>query len=427
MISYIKRKIPYNLSIRKYWWITKGALAFLKNKDILKWIEIVWITWTDWKTTTTCFAAQLLQLLWVKTAMMSSEVHSINWKTIPNKSKRTTAWAGEIFKFIKQAKSEWCKIIILEVSSHALEQGRVFWIEFDYAIITNFSQEHLDYHVTMKSYAESKAQLFSKTKKCVILPRNLTERKIFEKEIQCDIIETYFWDNLRNENILNASNLRYSNHWTYFDLHYKKQIINDIFLPVIWDYNVENLLFAIGLVSLIQRDNVQMTLKEAISKLEKVPWRLDDLNFGQNYKIWLSYAVTPKALEKNLRFWQEVKEQSWKVWVVYWATWGQHDRQKRPIMWEISWIYADYSVITDDETYWEDSLEIIRDVEKWIIWTKWNYQIIPDRKEAIFYTLNNAKKWDIVIVTGLWSFDSRNIWWIEEKWSDKEVIGRFFN
>ena len=353
---------------------------------------------------------------------MSSETYSINWKLIPNKSKRTTASPFDTYNFIKKAKEAWCKVLILEVSSHSLEQWRVYWIAFDYAIVTNLSHEHLDYHKTMKAYAESKAKLLSSTKNCVIIPKNLQMKDVFEKEIKCNVIETHVWKNLNNEKILNAFNLRYLNHWTQFDLCFKWQIIKDVFLPVMWDYNVENLMFAIALESLIERESIWLTLSEAIWKLEKVPWRLDDINFWQDFKIWISYWVTPKALEKTLKFAQEVKEESWKVWMIFWATWGQHDRQKRPIMWEIAWLLADISIITDDETYWEDSVSIIQEVEKWLIWTKWEYKIIQNRWHAISYALKNATAWDIVIITWLWNFDTRNIWWVEEKWNDTEII-----
>lgn len=425
MLSYIKRKLPYNLKIRKYVGQAKWLIASLINPKTLEWIEIVWITWTDWKTTTTTFCAQLLQYLGVPTAMMSSETYFINWKYHPNKTKRTTASPFEVYEFINEAKQAWCKIVILEVSSHALEQWRVYWINFDYSIITNLSQEHLDYHWTMDEYARSKAKLFLRTKKYAIMPKDLNKKEIFKQHIRTNIIETYVWDNLINKNMLIARNMRFANHWTYFDLYYKDEIIRNIFLPVIWHFNVDNLLFAIALASIVKIDKPKMTLKDAIEKLEKVPWRLDDLNCWQNFRVWISYAVTPQALEKTLKYAQSVKNELWRVWVVFWATWWQHDKWKRPIMWEIAWLYADFSVITDDETYGEDSMQIINDVLKWVKLTQWEYKVIQDRWEAILYALKNAKRWDIVIVTWMWNFETRNIWWIEEEWSDKKVIEEF--
>ena len=421
MISKIKKMLPYNMWVRKMWWRAKGVLAYAKNNKLLKWIKLVWVSWTDWKTTTTNFASQLLQKLWVPTAMMSSEVYSINWKIYPNKSKQTTSSPFEIFEFISKSKKAWCKVIILEVSSHSIEQGRVYWFKFDYSIITNLSHEHLDYHWTMQSYAETKAKLCQNTSKCVIIPKNLNQKNIFEKNTNCRILETYVWDKNQDINILNANNLRFSNHWTHFDLHYKGQTIHDIYLPVIWNYNVENLMFAIWLETLIERETVWITLKEAVWMIEKVPWRLDELNYGQDYRIWISFAVTPMALEKTLKYAQEVKEESWKVWIVFWATGGQHDRHKRPVMWEVAGIFADFSIITDDETYWEDSMSIIRDVQKWIIWTDWDYTVIQDRKEAILFALDNAKAWDIVLISWVWNFESRNMW-EEMEWNERKII-----
>ena len=96
-------------------------------------------------------------------------------------------------------------------------------------------------------------------------------------------------------------------------------------------------------------------------------------------------------------------------------------------MWEIAGLYADYSIITDDETYWEDSMEIINDIEKWIKETNGEYIVMQDRKEAIKFAIQNARQWDIVIITGLWAFESRNIWWKESEWSDLEIVKEFVN
>lgn len=427
MIGYIKRKLPYNLPVRKIWWKTKWATAYLKNSKVLDWIEIIWVTWTDWKTTTCSFTAQLFFHLWIPVAMMSTEQHFINWKWIENKSKRTTSSAFDIFEFIKKAKKEWVKIIILEVSSHALEQWRVSWIPFDYSVITNLSREHLDYHDTMVSYAKTKAKLLANTSKCVILPKNIQEKAVFDSSISCERIETFVWEWVVNKNVLIAKNLRHHDHWTKFDLHYKWELVENIFLPVIWDYNVENLLFAIWLESFIDRENPNLTLKEAIAEIKKVPWRLDELDFWQSFRVWNSFAVTPYAIEKLLKYAQSVKDDAWKVWIVYWATWWQHDHSKRPLMWEVTWVYADFSIITDDETYWEDSSKIIKEIEIWIIWTEWEYKVIPDRWEAISYALKNAKDDDIVIVTWMWNFTSRNVWWKEEEWSDVEFVKKELN
>jgi UDP-N-acetylmuramoyl-L-alanyl-D-glutamate--2,6-diaminopimelate ligase len=93
-------------------------------------------------------------------------------------------------------------------------------------------------------------------------------------------------------------------------------------------------------------------------------------------------------------------------------------------MWEVTGLYSDISIITDDETYWEDNMKIINEIELWILWTEWEYKVIPDRWEAISFAIKNAKESDIVIVTGMWTFTSRNVWGAEEDWNDRDVIRR---
>lgn len=427
MLNYIKRKLPHNLKIRKIFWKFKWILSYFSNKKILDWIEIIWVSWTDWKTTTCNFIAQLFFNLKIPVAMMSSEQHFLDWEIIENKSKRTTSSAFEIFEFIKKAKKKWIKIIILEISSHSLEQWRVFWFSFDYSVITNLSREHLDYHKTIENYAKTKAKLFEKTKKLAILPKNILEKNIFNLSISCEKIETFIWEKSSEKNTAIAKNLIFKKSWTQFDLDYKWKVMQKIFFPVLWDYNVENLLFAIILAKKVNKYISEKSLKIAISKIKLIPWRLDELKFWQKFRIFNSFAVTPFAIEKLLKYAQKIKEKKWKVWIIYWATWGQHDHTKRPFMWEITGKFADFSMITEDETYWEDSMKIIKEVEKWIIWTKWEYKIIQERSGAISYVLENAKKEDIVIITWMWSFNTRNIWGIEEKWSDIEFIKNFLN
>ena len=452
MLNFLKRKLPYNLKIRKSFWILKGFFAFLKNYWVLNWVEIIWITWTDWKTSTTIFTAQLFQNLWIKTAAMSSELYFINWNFLENKTKRTTASPFEIFKFIKKAKKAWVEKIILEVSSHSLEQWRLFWIEFDYSVITNLSQEHLDYHWTMKNYAKTKAKIISKTKKSIIIKKDILEKDIFEEEIlknRIEKIEVCVWvdgnwvdNNLenfeKNKNLFIWNNLRFKENWIIFDLNFLWKKIEKIKFNILWDYNVENLLFWIWVLNKIDKDlifkNNWEDLKNSISKITSIPWRLDELDFWQDFKIWISFAVTPQAIERLLKYAQSlvipvktgIQEKS-IVFLVFWATWWQHDHWKRPILWEISWKFADFTVLTDDETYWEDSMKIISEVEEWLEKTTWKYEIIQDRWEAIKFALKNAKKWDIVIITWMGNFNSRNIWGIEEEWNDGEVCKNFFD
>lgn len=422
MLTKLLHKIPHNLKVRKLWWKTKWLLAYLRNWQLLDDVIIIWITGTDWKTTTTCFTGQLLQLLGIPTAIMSTETLMINWKAFQNISKRTTAGSSEIYSFIKQAKSEGCRVIVLEVSSHALEQGRVAWIKFDYSIVTNVSHEHLDYHESLDEYALSKSKLLTMTTRCAIIPHSLYNKRLFTSSTNADILEIAIWDEIKDKSIIVAKNIYYKDHWTTFDLHYHGEVVEKVHLPVMWTFNLENLLFAIALSTRISRPWVGLTLKEAVAKLEKVPWRLDDLNFGQDFKIWLTFWVTPKAIEKLLRFAQWLKDELGKVILVFGATWGQHDKTKRPVMWQIAWYFADLSVITDDEPYTEDPFDILAEIESWIKPTWSNYVIIQDRYSAISYALSNASKGDIVIFTWIWNLLTRNVWWKEISWNEKEII-----
>ncbi|MCD5382783.1 hypothetical protein LR002_01530, partial [Candidatus Gracilibacteria bacterium] len=423
MINFIKNKLPHNLKIRKTFGILKGFLAYLINFGVLNGVQIVGITGTDGKTSATIFTAQLLQNLGIKTAAMSSELFFLDGKILENKTKRTTASPFVIFNFIKKAKNKGVKLIIIEVSSHSLEQGRLFGINFDYSAVLNLSQEHLDYHGTIEKYAQSKAKIIGKAKKSVILQKNILCKDVFisafEKSKKLFLQEVFLGEGLINKKILIGKKIRNFDDGILFDLEFFGEKISDLKLNILGEYNVENLLFSLAIFNEILKNSDEKIfdnsenfselrkkflkykenneenfikifedeIKKSVSKIFPIPGRFDELKFGQDFKIFISFAVTPQAVEKTLKYSQKIKLENGKVFLVFGATGGQHDHGKRPILGEVAGNFADVSVLTDDETYGEDSMKIMSEVEPGLKKSGGEYEIIQDRGEAIRFAL----------------------------------------
>ena len=419
----LKQLIPQNSFIRKtYSWI-KAIIASLIYKNPSKNLYVIGVTGTDGKTTTVHFIAQLLSFLGMKVAMSSTEEIWINDLKSINKTKRTTLSPFLVQKFLHQAHQKTCEVAVIEVSSHALSQGRVFGVEFDIAVVTNISQEHCDYHHDLHDYANVKANLCRlvrrspKQKKMIILNQSMEFFDVFAK-IAPDHNLTFCLEN--DQANLTARNLIGNSEKTCFILDNQTQKANVcVHIPGI--YNVENILAA----SLVAQyfDFSLQDISTKLPFLKPISGRLEKIQLHKNFNVFIDFAVTPGALEKLLIYAQSITNN--KVIVVFGCTGGNHDQEKRPLMGEISAKIADYVVLTEDETYGEDNEKIVQDIQKGFTDNFTNYQVIHDRKKAIYFALQKAQAGDIVLVTGMGAFQSRNNGQGEEKWSDKKIIEEY--
>ena len=424
MISFFKKMIPENSFIRKIYSWGKALIASIIYGNPSKHLYVIGITGTDGKTTTSHFTAELMQNLGIKVALLSTEEIWINTDKQKNLTKRTTLSPFFIQKFLRKVQNKDCELVILEISSHALAQGRIFGIEFDGAIVTNISQEHGDYHKSLEEYASVKSRLFKlvkkspKQKKILILNRDMDFYDLFAK-IAPNISKTFALENSQTD--ITATELRGNSQETHFLLEETEQKIPCIlYLP--GTYNVENILAA----TLIARyfDFSVTEIANKISLINKVRGRLEEVKVPANFKVFVDFAVTPGALQKLLYYAQSLAEAH--IILVFGCTGGNHDKEKRPMMGDVAAKIADYVVLTEDETYGEDNEKIMEEIEAGFPDNFIAYKKINKREEAIYFALKNAKSGDIVLVAGMGAFNSRNMG-AEEEWSDIKVIQSFFN
>jgi UDP-N-acetylmuramyl-tripeptide synthetase len=386
-------------------------------------MKIIWITGTNWKTTTCNILARWLIANWEKIFMFST-VNIIMWDNeYTNDSKMTSPDAFSLQKLLKEAKNLWIKTAIIETASHGIKMHRIWWVNYDTVILTNITQDHLDLHKTMENYIETKLEIFKKLitykrkkwiKKTAIINLDSEYHELFKEET-FDSLYTYWKDSKSNIRIENIKN---SNYWLEFKLNVPWKNLK-LKTKLIWNFNVYNISAAVAcfISEWIKTEKIIEIVKNVIW----IPWRLEGIDNNEWFRIFIDYAHTADALENVITTLNDLKN-NWKVIVVFWATWDR-DKSKRPLMWEVVSRLADKIILTQDDDYSEDTIEIIKDIIPWIDRKEGeNFWVIPDRKEAIRTALIWAKEWDIILLA--WKGDENilmtNSWPIE--WHDKKIV-----
>ena len=284
----------------------------------------------------------------------------------------------------------------MEVSSHALDQSRVRGVEFDAAIFTNLTQDHLDYHQTMDAYYEAKSQLFtsltSQKKKIGRAVLNIDDRygSQLAARIEKDTPVLTYGVGARAD--FRASNVRIDFNGTSYqlDAEGKSYLVR---LPQIGQFNVYNSLSAIAGASALGIDVRQSVL--ALAKAPPVPGRLEAVPAQRNFRVFVDYAHTDDALKNVLKTCRELHPARL---IVVFGCGGSRDRSKRPKMGAVVDQYADFAFVTSDNPRQEDPREIIAEIEPGL--AQGHYEVVVDRKEAIFKAISLAGPRDIVLIAG---------------------------
>lgn len=375
---------------------TTRALALIANKYFrypTSSLTLVGITGTNGKTTTTYLLEKIFQKLKRKTGIIGT----IQLK-IGNESKpivNTTPDALQLQNYFHQMVQENVDIAFMEVSSHALDLGRTFGCDFDVAVFTNLSQDHLDYHKTMENYLAAKTLLFtglgnsySDQQKFAILNADDPHSETIIKQTMQPIV-TY---GIHNDAHIMAKEITYSLTNTTFTVSTPKGDIK-INSKLNGMFNVYNMLAAIS-VSYVQ--NVPLSvIKEALEEVNGVDGRFERVDVGQDYAVIVDYAHTPDSLENVL---QTIKEfANRKIYVVV-GSGGDRDRTKRPLMAQVALNYSDWTIFTSDNPRTEDPKQILQDMTRGIKGD--HYEVIENRKEAIERAIELASSGDVILIAG---------------------------
>lgn len=368
--------------------IAKLACKFYDNPS--RKFGLVGVTGTNGKTTITYLVKSILETAGKMVGVIGTNQNIIGDKVLLTQSTTpTTPNALELQQlFAEMAESE-AEYVVMEVSSHALELDRVYGCHFDTGIFTNLTQDHLDFHGTMENYRKAKAKLFDMCTNGVVNYDDEAGVKI-AAQAPCGILKVGMGSGCD----LKAENIEITARGTTFDMIYNgKTYPSRICIP--GKFSVYNALCAAGAAIQLGIDipTIQKGLEEAtgvLGRVEVVPTKTD-------YTVIIDYAHTPDGLENIINC---VKEFAKGRVITLFGCGGDRDNTKRPIMGEIAGRLSDYSIITSDNPRTEDPVKIVEQIEEGMKKTDGEYKLIVDRREAIGYALDFAKKDDVIILAG---------------------------
>ena len=375
----------------------KYLSEYLDNfyQEKFKQIKIVGVTGTNGKTTTCYLLWQIFNKLGYKSSYIGTIGFHIEDRVI--KLDNTTPDMLDIYNMINESIDSGCKYIFMEVSSQALSYGRLGNLKFDYAIFTNLSNEHLDYHKTMENYALAKQKLFKRAS-IGIINYDSAYKKYFEIENQI----TYGFSggdyHVIEYSVGNITKFKIK------DKIYKTNLLGK--------YNIYNLL-----ISIILLDKEKISYDLAIFEELKCPkGRMDVIEYHDN-KIIVDYAHTPDAIKNII---STVRELSKGSIITVIGAGGNRDSSKRPLMGKIATELSDYVIFTNDNPRKENELSIIDDIVQNVDTS--NYEIITNRQKAIIKGIQMLGKFDILLVLGKGHEDYQIIGDKKIHFSDHEVI-----
>ncbi len=423
MLNKLKHIIALDNPLRITYHKIRAILANVINGFPSKEMMIIWVTWTNWKTTTCNIIARGLIENWEKVFMFTT-ANIIMWdKEYTNNYKMTSPDPFVLQKLLKEAKNRWIKIAIIETASHWILYNRIWWINYDKLILTNITQDHLDLHRTMENYVNTKLEIFHKLisykrkpwiKKDAIINIDSNYVEDFLEETY-DSLYTYWMDPKANFQIEDIEETK--DYMTFsLTIPWGKMKLKT---KLRWVFNAYNIAAAVWLFTSLSIPREKII--KIIENIKWVPGRLEEVENTEWYKIFIDYAHTPDALENVLTTLNNIKWNS-RIITVFWATWDR-DKTKRPIMWEIVSKLSDVVILTQDDDYSEKTEDIIKDILPGIERKEWeNFWIITNREQAIRTALVTWNSWDIILIA--WKWDEHlmitNNWPIE--WHDKSVV-----
>jgi UDP-N-acetylmuramoyl-L-alanyl-D-glutamate--2,6-diaminopimelate ligase len=312
-------------------------------------------------------------------------------------------------RLLREMLNEGCVAAAMEVSSHALDQGRVDGLEFDAAVFTNLTQDHLDYHKTMHDYGLAKAKLFAMlpSSSIAILNRDSPGYEMMKQACKTDIL-TY---GVQHPCDLQAENIELTSDGTWFTVKNTK-----IHSPLFGQYNIYNVLAAIGVALTygLEMEEIQKKL----SSFSQVPGRLEKISNAKNLSIFVDYAHSEDALENVLKSLREITKN--RLLVVF-GCGGDRDQGKRPKMGSVATKFADFAVITSDNPRSEDPHAIINEIVKGCTDSS-RYLVEANRKAAIEKALSLLTPGDLLLIAGKGHERYQIVGSIQYPFDDREVV-----
>ena len=352
-------------------------------------MTMIGVTGTNGKTSTTLLLKQVLEkTLGAKVGLIGTMANMVGDEMIP--TERTTPESFELQALFARMRDAGCSHVVMEVSSHAITLERIGGTHFDIAAFTNLTEDHLDFHKTMDAYCDAKAELFRRCDKAVVNVDDSYADRILAAA-SCPVLTT----SVAGEGGIRAKDLELLAEGIRFTAVSGEEQV-PVQLPIPGKFTVYNALTVLGIakqlgISLADCAEALKTAEGVKGRVEVVPTP------GQPYSVLIDYAHTPDGLENVL---SSVKDFCKGRLISVFGCGGDRDPIKRHIMGEIGVRLSDLAIITSDNPRTEDPMAIIEDILKGVNEEMGDYIVVSERRNAIRYAMDIAKKDDIIILAG---------------------------
>lgn len=355
-------------------------------------MTFIGVTGTNGKTTTTSIIKHILMSAGHKTGLIGTIQNEIGNEVLHTEN--TTPLAFEYMELLAKMADAGCEYVVMEVSSFALVQKRIGSTHFKLAVFTNLTQDHLDYHKDMEDYYQAKKMLFDMCDTAIINIDDEYGRRLFN-EVNCNKLSF----SIENQADFCANIIKMSSTGSSFAIKSKSLNGADykLFIKthIPGKFNVSNITSACAVCTELQIFDDKIS--EAVYNYNGVKGRCEVIPTGRDFTVICDYAHTPDAIENILR---SVKEYTENRLICLFGCGGNRDAAKRPKMAQAAAKYADRLIVTSDNPRNEVPEDIIKDILVGLEKTDILYDVVVDRKEAIFYGLQIAEKGDIIVLAG---------------------------
>lgn len=396
---------------------SRTALAQAANAlygEPSKKLNLIGVTGTKGKTTTTFIIKNVLELNNIKTGMFGTIENYIGNEII--NSKLTTPESNELNYYMNEMLLNGCTHCVMEVSSHSLELKRVKDLHFTGAVFTNITSDHLDFHQNFENYFSAKKILFDElsTTSFAVFNNDDTSGINITKETNAKKFSYGFNDNSDYK----ITNLSFDFNGTKYQLHFNNKYF-EVTIPLVGKFNAYN--SAAAFVVLNKLGIEDKLIVNSLNKINHIPGRFEVINSG-NKKVIIDYAHTADSLEQTLKAILELRKENEKIITVF-GCGGNRDTTKRPIMGKIASELSDKVIVTSDNPRNENPDLIINDIIKGI--QKQNYIKLENREEAISKAIGDSEDNSIILIAGKGHENYQEINGIRNHFSDRETAEKY--
>lgn len=375
-------------------------------------LKLIAVTGTNGKTTVSTLIKQVLESVGKKAGLIGTVKYEMNDYSLP--ARYTTPDPLELHQLFDKMYRMGIEYVVMEASSQALSQMRLYGVEFDVALFTNLTRDHLDYHGTMENYYLAKKELFSAAKKAIVnIDDEYGERLFSEIKEECAVSTCSAF---KNEADYVAKNIRSDRTGVSFEV-LTIGAIGRISMNTPGMFSVSN-----GLMAAAALTEIGVPLNDTINALREsagVKGRSEIIAVHPDFTVISDYAHTPDSLEK---IFSSVKEYAPARVVALFGAAGMRDSKKRAMMGKKAAEFADFVIITSDNPRGENAEKIAHEVEEGVIESGKPYKIIIDRYDAIFYAIEHAEKDDIIVLAGKGHEDYQVLDGVSVYFDEKEIV-----